>query len=217
MDAISRQTAKLLIGINAISINPKKPFRYTSGILAPIYIDNRLVMSYPEVRKKIVNSYIKVIKEKVGLKNVELLSGTATAAIPQAAFISHKLNIPMVYVRDTKKGHGKENQVEGVVKRGQKVLVIEDHISTGGSTVGNVKAIRAAGGGCRYAITTTTYLMKNAEDSFKKLRIKVFTLTNFEDIIDVAIESNVVRAKDKEMVLAWAKNSKGWGKKMGFE
>lgn len=214
---ISKKTAELLLGIKAIDLRPKKPFRFTSGILSPIYIDNRIVMSFPKVRNKIIGFYIKVIKEKIGLTKVNLLSGTATAAIPQAAFIAQKLNLPMVYVRGTKKGHGKENQIEGVVKKGQKLIVIEDHISTGGSLVGNVKAIRAAKGIVKYAVVTTTYLMKSAAESFKKSKIRVLSLTDFKEIIEVAIKKGYLKEKDRDLVLKWAENPKNWGKKFGFE
>ena len=214
---IRQKTAELLLGIKAISIRPHKPFKYTSGILSPIYIDNRIVMSFPKVRGKIIDFYIKIIDEKIGLDKVDLLSGTATAAIPQTAFIGQKLNLPMVYVRDTRKGHGRENQIEGRVKKGQKIVIIEDHISTGGSLVGNAKAIRAAGGKVKYAIATTTFLMKKAETGFKKGKIKVFCLTDFKKIIDVAIKKKYLKEEDKELVLKWAEDSKNWGKKFGFE
>lgn len=213
----SKKAAKLLLDINAISIKPQNPFKFTSGILSPIYIDNRLVMSFPKVRKKIINFYIETIKEKIGLKNIDLLSGTATAAIPHAAFLSQKLDLPMIYVRDTKKGHGKENQIEGRIKKGQKVLVIEEHVSTGGSLIGNVKAVRDAGGRVKYAVITTTFLMDTAEKSFKKNKVKVFAITDFEVIIDTAIENNFMKESDREIVRSWAKNPKIWGKKFGFE
>ncbi len=214
---IAYKTAELLLNINAISLRPRKPFKFTSGILSPIYIDNRIIISHPKIRKQIINFYIKLIKEKIKLDNVELLSGTATAAIPHAAFISQKLNLPMVYVRDTKKGHGKENQIEGEVEKGQKVVIIEDHISTGGSLIGNTKSIRKAGGKVKYAVATTTYLMKKAEVTFKKFKIKVFTLTDFKQIIDVAIKKKYIKKEDKDLVLSWAKDPKNWGKKFGFE
>lgn len=214
---ISKKTAELLLSIKAIALRPREPFKYTSGIFSPIYIDNRTAISYPKVREKIIDFYIKAIKEKIGLKNVDLLSGTAIAAIPPAAFIAQKLNLPMVYVRETRKGHGKKNQVEGVVRRGQKILIIEDHISTGGSLVRNVEAIRGVGGRVNYAIATTTYSMKLAEANFKKAKIKVFTLTNFKEIIEVAIKKKYIKEKDRNLVFRWAEDPKNWGKKFGFE
>jgi len=213
----AKETAKFLLDINAISIKPRNPFKFTSGILSPIYIDNRLVMSFPRVRKKIIEFYVKIIREKIGLKNIDLLSGTATAAIPHTAFLSQKLNLPMIYVRDTKKGHGKENQIEGKVRKGQKVLVIEEHVSTGGSLIGNVKAVRDAGGRVKYAIVTTTFLMEAAKKNFEKEKVKVFTITDFEVIIDTAIKYDFMKEKDRKLVREWAKNPKSWGRKFGFE
>lgn len=213
---IANKTAELLLDIKAIEIKPKKPFKFTSGILSPIYIDNRIIISYPKVRDKIINYYIWVIKNKIGFKNVELLSGTATAAIPHASFIAQKLNLPMVYVRDAKKGHGKQNQIEGIVKKGQKVVIIEDHISTAGSLISNIRAVRRAKGKVRYGVATTTYLMKKAFDSFKNEKIKVFTLTDFNEIINTAISKKLINKNDKDLVLDWAKDPKNWGKKYGF-
>lgn len=217
MKTIAQKTAEHLLEIKAIMLRPNKPFRFTSGILSPVYIDNRIIISYPKIREKIISYYIKTIKEKIGLSNVDLISGTAMAAIPHAAFISQKLGLPMVFVRDTKKGHGRQNQIEGVVKKNQKVLIIEDHISTGGSTLGNIKAIRAAGGKVKYAIATTTFLMKKAENNFKKSKVKVFTLTDVNEIIETAIKKKLIKIKNKEMVLQWSKDPIGWGKKFGFE
>ncbi|MFC1711223.1 orotate phosphoribosyltransferase [Patescibacteria group bacterium] len=214
---IAQTTAKMLLEIKAISIRPKNPFVFTSGILSPIYIDNRIVMSRPKTRKKIISFYLNILKNKIGLSNIDLLSGTATAAIPHAAFISQKLNLPMIYVRGKKKGHGKENQVEGLIKKGQKVVVIEDHISTGGSLIGNLRAVRKAGGKVKYAVSTTTFLFKKADNAFKKEKIKVFTLTNFKEIIEIAVKNDIIKASDREMVLEWNQNPKKWGKKYGFE
>lgn len=213
----AKRAAELLLNINAITIKPRNPFKFTSGILSPIYIDNRLVMSFPKVRKKIIEFYVQIIKEKIGLDKIDLLSGTATAAIPHTAFLSQRLNIPMIYVRDTKKGHGKENQIEGKISKGQMVLVIEEHVSTGGSLIGNVKAVRDAGGKVDFAIVTTTFLIDAADENFKKEKVKVFTITDFEVIIDTAIKNNFMMKKDRKIVREWAKDPKGWGKKFGFE
>ncbi|PIS09608.1 orotate phosphoribosyltransferase [Candidatus Beckwithbacteria bacterium CG10_big_fil_rev_8_21_14_0_10_34_10] len=214
---ISKKTAQLLLKIKAIQIRPEKPFKFTSGILSPIYIDNRILMSLPKERRKIINFYLKIIKEKIGVTKNTIFSGTATAAIFQTAYISQKLNLPMVYVRDTKKGHGGQNQIEGIVKKGQRAVVIEDHISTGGSLIGNLRALRKAGAKVNYAIATTTYLMKKASILFKKAKIKVYTLTDLKTIIDEAVKGKYIKASDKDLVLKWAENPPSWGKKFGFE
>jgi len=217
MKTIAQKTAEHLLDIKAIMLRPNKPFRYTSGILSPVYIDNRIIISYPKIRQKIISYYIKTIKEKIGIANAQLVSGTAMAAIPHAAFISQKLNLPMVFVRDTKKGHGRQNKIEGIVEKNQKTIIIEDHISTGGSTIGNIKAIRASGGKVKYAIATTTFLMKKAENNFKKAKIKVFTLTDINEIIKIAIQRKTIKKEDKAVIVQWSKNPPAWGKKFGFE
>jgi len=214
---IKQETADILLKINAITIRPRKPFKYNSGILSPIYIDNRLIISCPEVRKKIINFYIKVIQKKIGLDKIDLLSGTSTAAIPHAAFLAQKLDLPMVYVRGSKKEHGKENQIEGKLKKGQRVLVIEDHISTGGSLIENAEAIKKAGGKVENAVAITTYLMKTAKQKFKKCKIEVDTLTDFKIIVERAIINGYIKEEDKKSVLDWAQDPKNWGRKFGFE
>lgn len=211
------ETAKLLFNIKALSLRPEKPFRYTSGMLSPIYIDNRVIFSFPDVRIKIVSFLISEIINKIGLSNFEILSGTASAAIPYTSFISQKLGIPMVYVRDSKKGHGKQNQVEGIVEKKQKVLIIEDHISTGGSTIGNARAIRDAGGKVKYAIAITSYQLQIANKNFKQAKLKVFTLTNIDAILKEAINRSYIKKNGSKIVLEWIKNPVNWGKKFGFE
>lgn len=217
MKSISTEIAKLLLSIGAITVNTKKPYRYTSGILSPIYTDNRLVMSYPKVRKKIADAYVKVIKEKVGLKNVDVVSGTAMAAIPQAAWVSERLDVPMVFVRPSKKEHGKENKVEGIFKKGSKVLIVEDLISTGGSSIDNKIAVENLGGKVKYAVATFTYEMESAEKAFKENKLKVFTLTNITDLLETAVKLGTLKENEVELVKSWTKDTTGWGKKMGFE
>ena len=214
---IAKQTADLLFDINAVSLKPNKPFRFTSGIFSPIYIDNRVIFSHPAIRIKIVTFMINLIINKIGLKEVEILSGTASAAIPYTAFISQTLELPMVYVRDTRKGYGKKNQVEGVVEKGKKVLVIEDHITTGGSTIGNAKAIKSVGGNVKYAISATNYNLPISAQNFKKNKLKVFSLTDISEITEVAIKRKIIEKKDKAIILEWSKNPSAWGKKFGFE
>lgn len=208
---IAYKTAKLLLDINAISLRPHQPFEFTSGIKSPIYIDNRLIISYPEVRNKIVGYYIQLIKEKISIDKVQLLSGTSTAAIPWAAFTAQKMNLPMIYVRSKKKKHGKETQIEGKINAGQKTIVIEDHISTGGSLIENAETVRRNKGIVNYALAITTYLFHEAKEKFKQKKIKVIYMTDFETIINVAVEKGFLKEKDKKMVLSWNKNPRKWG------
>ncbi len=208
---IATKTAELLLSIGAINLRPHDPYKFTSGIKSPIYIDNRLTISFPKVREQIVEFYLQVLKNKIGLDNVELLSGTSTAAIPWAAFIAQKLQLPMIYVRGKKKGHGKENQIEGQIKPKQKTLIIEDHVSTGGSLIENVQAVRKNKGQAATALSVTTFLFKEADKKFKKNKIKVFSLTDYKTIINTAVSQGILNRSDKELVMKWNKKPRQWG------
>lgn len=213
---IAEATARLLFSIKAITLSPKEPYRYTSGILSPIYCDNRLVISYPDIRRKIVEFYLEIIRKQIGRQNIDFISGTATAAIPQAALIADRLQKPMVYVEVSKKERHK-SKVRGKLEKNKKVVIIEDHISTGGSTIANILAIRKAGGVTRECISTTTYLMKKAQEAFKQNGVKIYCLTTINYILDVAIKDGYLREEEKEMVKEWTLNPVNWGKKFGFE
>ena len=143
MDDKSEVVAKLLLKLKAVTLNPNKPFRYASGIISPVYTDCRVLIGYPNERNQIRDLYIEAI-ENSGIE-FDVIAGTATAGIPHAAWIADKLNLPMIYVRGKAKDHGKENLVEGIIKKGQKAIVIEDLVSTGESSINSVNAIRAVG------------------------------------------------------------------------
>lgn len=210
----SEKVAKILLDIHAVSLNPKKPFRYSSGILSPVYTDCRLLMGYPKERKIIRDLYIEALK-KVG--SFDVIAGTATAGIPHAAWIADKLNLPMIYVRGKAKDHGKGNQIEGKLNKKQAVAVIEDLISTGESSTETVWAIREKGGYSSYIFSIITYGMKASYDNFKSNKIKLIALTDFPTVVKVAEQTGYIKGKDKSTILEWAKNPKAWGKKMGFE
>lgn len=214
---IAYEVAGLLLKIRAVTINTDKPYRYTSGILAPMYTDNRLLISYPIVWQKVIDYYIEAIKKAVGLQKFDVLSGTATAAIPHASVLALKLSLPMVYVRSSKKAHGKENLIEGTFKKGSKVLVIEDLISTGKSSAQNVLAIRENGGKVTDCIAITTSTKNAFVETFKNLKIRLFTLTNAIITVQAALEKGYINQKQYDMVELFFEDPKGWGKKMGFE
>jgi orotate phosphoribosyltransferase len=207
---IAQTTAELLLDINAISLQPQEPFEFTSGLKSPIYIDNRLTISFPQVRDQIVEFYCQILRTKIGLDQVELLSGTSTAAIPWAAFVSQHLDLPMVYVRGKKKSHGKENQIEGQVKPNQKTVVIEDHISTGGSLIKNATAVRNKQAEVEYAVGITTYLFEEATQKFKHHQIKVITMTNYQTIIDTAEKKGLINSEEKDLILDWNQDPHQW-------
>ena len=164
MNNTKEKVAKILLSINAVSLNARKPFRYSSGILSPVYTDCRFLMSYPYERRLIRNLYVKTI-ESVG--NFDVIAGTATAGIPHAAWVAEKMNLPMIYVRGKAKDHGKENQIEGKLMKKQKVAVVEDLISTGGSSIETVRAIRKIGSHSDYIFSIITYGLKKASENFK--------------------------------------------------
>lgn len=208
---LAEEIALLLLKIKAVLFDFKNPISFSSGIVSPVFIDNRLIISYPEIRDKILNSFLQIIKENIGEENIDVISGTASAAIPHAALIAERLDKPMVYVRSREKAHGKENKIEGVIRKKQRVVVIEDHISTGGSAINNVLALRAAGARVNNCLAITSYGLKIAENLFKKHKINIFTLTNFQAIIDVALKEKYLTRKDKQRVIKWFKNPVTWG------
>lgn len=196
--------AKLLLDLGAVSLSPKKPFKFASGILSPVYTDCRVLMAYPAKRSEIRDLYIDAI-QKSGVK-FDVVCGTATAGIPHAAWIADKLNLPMVYVRGTIKDHGKENLLEGIIKKGQKAIVIEDLISTGESAIQSSNAVRAKGGEVSYVFAIITYGIRLAEENFKKNNLKLITLTTFKEVVEIALNLKLLTEKEVKIVLDWMKN-----------
>ncbi|MBD3202951.1 orotate phosphoribosyltransferase [Candidatus Woesearchaeota archaeon] len=215
MENVSTRIADLLLDIRAVTLSPEKPFKFTSGILSPIYCDNRLIMSFPEKKDLIIDGFMSMIEEYD--INVDVICGTATAGIPHAAFLAQKMNKPLIYVRKKSKTHGKENLVEGKFKTGKKVLVIEDHISTGGSSVEAVKAVRDKGGKVRYCMAITTYEMQEAVEKFTDIECNLLTLTSFTTLIEEARLKNYITDEEKEMILDWKNDPSGWGDKYDFK
>lgn len=214
IDKIATEVSTILFEIGAITFRPRQPFRYSSGILSPVYIDNRLLISYPNARRKIGNFFIKMVKE-IGIPDV--IAGVATAGIPHATFIAQKLNLPMVYVRSQPKNHGKVNRVEGFIKRGQKAIVIEDLASTGRSSIGVIEALRELGVTVSGEVAIYTYGLKEAEDNFKKAKVRFYALSDLDHSLQVSKRKGFLNEEQIQSVLSWAKDPKNWAKKMGFE
>lgn len=215
MSEASNKVAKILLEIGAVSLNPKKPFRYDSGILSPVYIDNRILISYPKERLVIRDFFIDALKASG--EKFDLIAATATAGIPHAAWIADELNLPMVFVRGKAKDHGKKNRVEGVVKKGQNTAVIEDLISTGESAIETAIAVRQAGGKVSYIFSIITYEMEKSKENFEKNKLKLISLITFEDVLKVALDLGQISKKENEIILDWIQNPTTWGKRMGFE
>ena len=198
---LERKLAKELLAIEAVALRPNNYFTWTSGIKSPIYCDNRITMSYPSIRREIAAGMVEVIKEKYPA--VEVIAGTATAGIPHAAWVSELLDLPMIYVRDSAKKHGKTNQIEGRVLEGQKVVIIEDLISTGLSSLKVAKALREAGAEVLGVVAIFSYELKKAHEAFSQTEVEYVTLTNYPVLVEEAVASDFIHQDDVEKLLEW--------------
>ena len=198
---LERKLAKELLAIEAVALRPNNYFTWTSGIKSPIYCDNRITMSYPSIRREIAAGMVEVIKEKYPA--VEVVAGTATAGIPHAAWVSELLDLPMIYVRDSAKKHGKTNQIEGRVLEGQKVVIIEDLISTGLSSLKVTKALREAGAEVLGVVAIFSYELKKAQAAFEEAGVEYITLTNYPVLVEEAVAIDYIHQDDVEKLLEW--------------
>lgn len=198
---LERKLAKELLAIQAVALRPNDYFTWTSGIKSPIYCDNRITMSYPSIRREIAAGMVEVIKEKYPA--VGVIAGTATAGIPHAAWVSELLDLPMIYVRDSAKKHGKTNQIEGRVLEGQKVVIIEDLISTGLSSLKVAKALREAGAEVLSVVAIFSYELKKAQDAFEEAGVEYITLTNYPVLVEEAVAIDYIHQDDVEKLLEW--------------
>lgn len=212
---ISKETAKLLLQIGAMTFRFNPPYTFTSGLKSPVYLDNRLIISYPEVRRQIINYYVDTIKSDIGLNKVNWISATATAAIPHGAWVADKLNLPMVFVRPSSKTYGKGSKIEGYLKKGSRVLIVEDHISTAESVIDNAKTIRELGGSVEYCIATTTYETEKSLENLKETKIRLLTLTTGKIIVETAKELGKITPEEKEIIDLWFKDPTNWSTNPG--
>ena len=201
--------AKKLLDIEAVFLNPSEPFTWSSGIKSPIYCDNGLTLSYPVVRDEISTGLVEIIKEQ--FPDVEVIAGTATAGIPHAAWVSEKLNLPMCYVRSKAKAHGKGKQIEGKAAPGQKVVVVEDLISTGGSCITAVKALREAGCDVLRVAAIFTYELEKGKSMLQEDDIKAYALSDYSSLLDVALQNSIIREEELEQLKLWSENPEKWG------
>lgn len=196
--------AKHLLDIKAVFLRPSEPFTWASGIKSPIYCDNRLTLSYPAVRKDVEAGLAQLVKEN--FPEAECLMGTATAGIAHAALAADILGLPMGYVRGGAKSHGRNNRIEGLVKPGMKVVVVEDLISTGGSSIECVEALREAGCEVIGMVAIFTYGLQKATVNFEKANCRFVTLSNYDTLIKVAVENDYVTEAELEKLKAWKKD-----------
>ncbi|MFC0271225.1 orotate phosphoribosyltransferase [Metabacillus herbersteinensis] len=198
---MKKEIAKKLLQIEAVYLQPNNPFTWSSGIKSPIYCDNRLTLSYPEIRNVIAEGLVSLIETH--FPDVEIIAGTATAGIPHAAWVSDRLSLPMCYVRSKAKGHGKGNQIEGKVLPNQKVVVVEDLISTGGSAITAVEALRAEGCEVLGVVSIFTYGLSVGKELLEEANIKAHSLSDYEALIQVAVEEGYVSEKDVQKLKNW--------------
>jgi orotate phosphoribosyltransferase len=214
MNLYSVRIAEIALQLRAIKLNPTEPFTWASGYRMPIYNDNRLLLCSSEYRKLIAAGFADIIKNKN--ISLDVIAGTATAGIPHATTLADLLRLPLVYVRSSAKGHGLKNQVEGVLKEGQKTLVIEDLVSTGGSSVAAVESLRSAGGIVENCFSIFSYGLVQAKEMFEKANCKLDTLFEFPVLLEVATKNNYINEEQKGLLIEWQKDPFGWGDKNGF-
>lgn len=202
------ETAELLLKLKAIKLQPNDPFTWASGWKSPIYCDNRIILSNIGCRNKIANYFSQLITEKY--KDVDVIAGVATGAIGIGILVAEKLNLPFIYVRPEAKKHGRQNQIEGEVSKGKKIIVIEDLISTGKSSLNAVKALREAELDVLGMIAIFTYDFEISKNNFLKDSVKLNTLSNYSELLKKAVEINYVSKKDIETLEKWNKSPESW-------
>jgi len=203
-----KKVAHLLLQNKAIKLNPAKPFQWSSGWKSPIYCDNRKTLSYPDVRDFIRDEFIAIIKKN--FKDVEGIAGVATGAIAHGVLVADRMNLPFLYVRSSAKSHGMENLIEGAPGPGQRIVVIEDLISTGGSSLKAVEALRNEGCEVLGMVAIFTYGFKFSEEKFSKANCRLFTLTNYDAVLEHAIETGYINAENLEILKNWRLDPESW-------
>ena len=212
---MAAKTADFLLTVKAVKLNNEHPFTWASGRKSPIYCDNRVTLSYPEIRTFIRQRFVEVIRETWG--DVDVIAGVATGGIAQGALVAQELGKPFVYVRSESKSHGLTTQIEGEIHEGQSVVVIEDLVSTGKSSLIAVKALREKGCEVKGMAAIFTYGLHVASDNFTNEKVELMTLTDYDTLIQVAHEKEYVRPEDFESLSAWRKNPEQWSKEHGEE
>lgn len=202
------KTAELLLQINAIKLNSKNPFTWASGWKSPIYCDNRVILSFPAIRNYVREEFSKNIEKQFGKPDV--IAGVATGAIGVGILVAQELGLPFVYVRPEPKKHGRMNQVEGFLQKGQNVVVVEDLISTGNSSLLAVEALRNEGANIKGMAAIFTYGFPVAEENFKNANVDLFTLSNYENLLELAVDKEYIAEAELDLLAEWRKNPSGW-------
>ncbi len=204
----SSKIANYLLQIKAIKLETEKPFQWSSGIYSPIYCDNRIVLSFPKIRKLICDCFVEIIKKKYS--DTELVAGVATGGIGMGMLIAEKLDLPFVYVRPQAKKHGRKNQIEGLIEKNIKAIVIEDLISTGKSSLNAVDALKKEKVNVIGLISLFSYELEDAKKNISKSGLNYCSLSNFSDLIKIALSTNYINTKQKEEIFKWRVNPQKW-------
>ena len=204
----ARDVAKALLQIKAIKLSPQKPFTWASGMRSPIYCDNRIVLSYPEIRKMVIGAFVEKLKT---IENIDIIAGVATAGIAHGAMIAAEMDLPFVYVRSKSKAHGRQNQIEGYIEGTPNAFVIEDLISTGGSSLKAVTALRNAGVKVLGVGAIFTYGFEKAKQAFEADNCPFFTLSDYNTLLEEAVASAFISENDQALLQAWRKAPEKWG------
>ncbi|MCG2612420.1 orotate phosphoribosyltransferase [Flavobacterium sp. SM15] len=205
----AKKTAELLLQINAIKLNPKNPFTWASGWKSPIYCDNRITLSFPPIRNYLREEFAKNIEKQFGKPDV--IAGVATGAIGIGMLVAEIMGLPFVYVRPEPKKHGRQNQVEGFLQKGQTVVVVEDLISTGKSSLQAIEALRDAGANVKGMVAIFTYGFDIAEQNCKEANLDVFTLGNYDTLLEEAVAKQYITEEEHETLKEWRKSPSTWG------
>ena len=210
MENMEKKIASCLLEIKAVFLRPQEPFTWASGIKSPIYCDNRLTLSYPHIRNQVEQGLAENIRKHY--PDCEVVAGTSTAGIAHAALVADILGLPMCYVRSSAKDHGRNNQIEGKVEKGQKVVVVEDLISTGGSVIEVVNVLREVGAEVLGIASIFTYGLQEGIDRMKEAQVKNVSLSNYDALVEVAVEQDYIKAEDVKKLQAFQKNpsDSGW-------
>ncbi|WP_208558702.1 orotate phosphoribosyltransferase [Marinilactibacillus kalidii] len=204
----SSKISEDLLSIGAISVQPNDPFTWTSGMKSPIYCDNRITMSYPEIRKRIVAAFVEIIQKNY--PDVEVIAGTATAGIPHAAWIAQSLDLPMVYIRSSAKKHGKGKQIEGTFSPGAKMVIVEDLVSTGSSVINAAQEAINEEADVIGAVAIFTYELAVSANAFKEIALPIHTITSYSNMIHVALEIGKINEKDQMSLIRWKIDPENW-------
>ena len=205
----AEKTAELLLQINAIKLNPKNPFQWASGWKSPIYCDNRLILSFPAIRNYVREEFSKNIEKQFGKPDV--IAGVATGAIGIGMLVAEYMGLPFVYVRPEPKKHGRQNQIEGFLQKGQNVVVVEDLISTGNSSLQAVEALREAGANVKGMVAIFTYGFDISEENFKKAHLDLYTLSNYQNLLNLAVAKKYITESEQEALKEWSVAPDSWG------